>query len=145
MTAEPFDHQMLRRARLAAGLSQVDLARKVGVEQAAVSDWERGRRSPRPIRVKKIAAALGIDSAQLVDQSAALKEGLVLRQYRERVGLSQANLAARLQLHPASISNFEAGRYWPKPYVAAWARQLGISQREFRAAWERGRDQPAND
>ncbi|MFV0307598.1 MAG: helix-turn-helix transcriptional regulator [Desertimonas sp.] len=144
MTAEPFDHQLLRRARRAAGLNQADLARQVGVKQASVSDWERGRRSPRPTRIKKIAAVLGIDPAQLVDQSAALKEGLVLRQYRERVGLSQANLAARLQLHPASISNFESGRYWPKPYAAAWARQLGITQREFRAAWERGRDQSAD-
>lgn len=141
MTEEPFDHLLLRRARIAAGLNQQDFAKRIGVEQATVSRWESGIRSPHPTRIKRIAAVLGIEPSELIDQSEALKEGLVLRQYRERAGLSQANLAARLELHPASISNFEVGRYWPKPYVAAWAKQLGISQREFRAAWERARDQ----
>ena len=36
--------RILREARLTAGLSQTELARRTGLQQAHLSDWERGTR-----------------------------------------------------------------------------------------------------
>ena len=51
----------LRRARLAAGLSQEALAERARMSSDAVAALERGRRRfPRPQTVKALAAALGL-------------------------------------------------------------------------------------
>ncbi len=52
----------LRRSR---GMTQEDLARAAGFDQYSVSQWERGRRSPRPTTVRKLAEALGVEPQDL--------------------------------------------------------------------------------
>ncbi len=44
---EPGPGQRVRRLRRRAGLSQAALARRLGVRQQTVSEWERGRYAPR--------------------------------------------------------------------------------------------------
>lgn len=56
---------MLRRARLAIGLSQDEFARKVGVTQGTVSAWEAGENLPLPKFFPKIARILGVDPMEL--------------------------------------------------------------------------------
>src|SRR5579871_6726304 len=52
----------LRRHRVAAGLSQRELAERAGLSRRGLSDLERGvRRSPYPATVRRLAAALGLD------------------------------------------------------------------------------------
>jgi transcriptional regulator with XRE-family HTH domain len=52
----------LREARVRSGLTQESLAELVGVDQATISDLERGRNSnPSWATVAKIAAALKVD------------------------------------------------------------------------------------
>jgi DNA-binding transcriptional regulator YiaG len=46
MTDAPTVAAFIRRVRTQAGLSQADLAAVVGVNQAAVSQWERGTTEP---------------------------------------------------------------------------------------------------
>ena len=55
----------LRRHRLAAGLDQADLAKRVGVSVSAVSRWEAGMDIPRGSRFKQIAKVLGIKPIEL--------------------------------------------------------------------------------
>lgn len=50
----------IREARKRAGLSQVDLAEKVGVTQPAVANWESGVHDPRRLMLAKIAEALNV-------------------------------------------------------------------------------------
>jgi transcriptional regulator with XRE-family HTH domain len=50
----------LRELRLAAGLSQKQLAEAAGVAQNAVSQWETGIREPSWSNVRALAAALGV-------------------------------------------------------------------------------------
>jgi transcriptional regulator with XRE-family HTH domain len=57
----------VRRARKAAGLSQEHLAFQAGVARSYMSDVERGQRNPTVDIVGRIAAALGVAAAVLVD------------------------------------------------------------------------------
>src|SRR2546423_8789189 len=59
-----------RRAGLAAcrealGLTQEDLARRLGVEFNTVGRYERGELTPRPRRRPKLAEALGVSLGEL--------------------------------------------------------------------------------
>ena len=57
-------HNPLRAARLAAGLTQEQLARKAGVGERAISAIERGRECPRRHTRRVILKALGIPQSQ---------------------------------------------------------------------------------
>jgi DNA-binding CsgD family transcriptional regulator/transcriptional regulator with XRE-family HTH domain len=53
---------LLQRWRLAAGLSQAELAEGAGLSQRGISDLERGvRRNPHPATARQLATALGLD------------------------------------------------------------------------------------
>lgn len=47
-----------RQIRLAAGLSQVELAAMAGVSQAALCRWESGKRRPRPSQASRYGQVL---------------------------------------------------------------------------------------
>lgn len=51
-------HNPIRTARKAKRLSQQEVADKVGVSKATVSDWERGRMFPRPDKAMALVRAL---------------------------------------------------------------------------------------
>lgn len=56
----------IKAAREAAGLTQVELAERIGVTQAAVAQWETGGTKPYPISLRAIHAVLGPNSASKV-------------------------------------------------------------------------------
>ena len=63
---------LLRRHRLAAGLTQEELAEKAKVSPRAISDLERGQRSrPWPQTVQLLAATLLLDPAEREQLEAA--------------------------------------------------------------------------
>lgn len=56
----------LRTARLAAGLTQTQLAEKAGCHQKDVSRWESGNLEPKATTLKKLAQALGCSIDDIV-------------------------------------------------------------------------------
>lgn len=50
----------LREARLRAGLTQVQLASRVGARQNTISAWESGVTQPTARRAQEIEAVLGV-------------------------------------------------------------------------------------
>lgn len=50
----------IREARLARGMTQKELAKKVGVSEVAVSYWENGQAMPQTARLRRIAGVLGV-------------------------------------------------------------------------------------
>ncbi len=56
---------LLAGARLKAGLTQGQLARKLGIRQNMVSDYERGRRSLSPAMAARFRAVLHIKESHL--------------------------------------------------------------------------------
>lgn len=58
----------IRKARLEAGISQEELAGRMGVEQYYISGLEAGRRNATLVTLWKAAMALGIDASVLFDK-----------------------------------------------------------------------------
>jgi transcriptional regulator with XRE-family HTH domain len=59
----------IRKHRLAAALSQEELASRMGVEQYYVSGWEAGRRNPTLVTLWRAADALKVAPATLLDHA----------------------------------------------------------------------------
>ena len=55
----------VRKARINAGLSQEELAGRMGVEQFYISGLEAGRRNATLVTIWKAALALGIEASAL--------------------------------------------------------------------------------
>ena len=57
--------ERIKQARKARRMSQKELAEKIGVQPANISQFERGSRNPKLEHIKKIASALGILRSEL--------------------------------------------------------------------------------
>ncbi len=56
----------IKKLRLAKGLTQGDLCRKLEVDRAYMSNIESGKKNPTLSTLEKIANALGISSSELL-------------------------------------------------------------------------------
>ncbi len=61
----------IKRLRERAGLTQAQLAEKVGASQSAVALWETGARMPRADKLPKLAEVLGCSVADLFNTESA--------------------------------------------------------------------------
>jgi len=61
---------MIRKKREAKGLTQDQLADALGVDQTAVSQWERGVTLPRADKLPELAKLLGCTIDELFGRSA---------------------------------------------------------------------------
>jgi transcriptional regulator with XRE-family HTH domain len=59
----------VRRLRIAAGLSQAELAERMGVDRAYVSGLELGQRNPTIVTLWHIAKALGVKLRLFFDEA----------------------------------------------------------------------------
>ena len=59
----------IKELRHAAGLTQAELAKKMNVDQSAVSLWEAGKTSPLRKYRKKLARLLNCTEADLLEVS----------------------------------------------------------------------------
>ena len=97
---------LIREGRRRAGITQAELARRVGTTQSAIARIERGRTDPSLERVRAIVRVCGIDlgttlaSADDADWSVA-RSNLALsvddrvRQHRAALRFARAGRAAR--------------------------------------------------
>ena len=78
---------LLRRARLAAGLTQTELARRAGVTQSVISAYESGRREPALSTLARLVEAAGARlHLDLEDDPAPTTDrARLLRRHRRRV------------------------------------------------------------
>jgi len=134
------DHP-LRIARLKAGLSQLELAKRAGVQRSAVSAIEDGRtRRPTERLIGTLANHLGMETQELDQEiqawldkplAPALKpsaENLLLippytlpqyyrsfAQWRSEIAPTQTAFASMLRINPAIIRDYENGKLQRMP------------------------------
>ena len=126
--AAAFDPSRLRRRRAAAGLTQADLAGRLGVDRTHVVHWENGRRRPSTAHLAQLASALGVRPADLLDP-ARIPSGL--EGLRVSAGLTQTELADRAQVPRSTYSLLERSSEPPPGAIAGrLAEALGVSVTE---------------
>lgn len=59
-------NENLKEARLAAGMSQKDVAEKIGVAKSTYSLYESGGREPDVTKIRKLAEILGVSGDMLL-------------------------------------------------------------------------------
>jgi transcriptional regulator with XRE-family HTH domain len=65
----------LHEAREAAGLSQAQVAAKLGITQAAYAFWERRTVALRPEQIEQAASILGVSTDELFGSGEAKRRG----------------------------------------------------------------------
>ncbi len=109
--------ERIRRFRDQIDWTQADLAKKLGVSQMMVSNWETGKARIYPDERNKIFSLLGIgeptqedeDEMQAVDDGPS-PFGVWLNKTRLGRKLSVPALAAKAEVSAQAIYNIEAGR-----------------------------------
>lgn len=97
----------IKEARIRAGLSQAELAKKVKASQAKISYWETGKSTPtepEKERLRSVLGSLGTDDS--IDSSPL---AAWLTKARNAKGLSIHELGKRSGLSPGSIYRIESG------------------------------------
>lgn len=64
----------IKKARLDAGLTQIEVAEKLGVAQAQYARWENGGRNPKDETVKKLAEIFGVTFDKLQGRNDGLDD-----------------------------------------------------------------------
>ena len=82
--------ERIRVARLAAGLTQVEVANRLDVQQGTVSAWETGRKIPTAANLIRLAALLNVTVDDLTAESDSIHTTVAerVRAEREAQGLS---------------------------------------------------------
>lgn len=104
------DGSWIRAGRMALGLTQTDLAEKVGSSQTKISAAERGLGCSKPLEMK-LRAVFG-----------AAHKANWIREGRERLGITQENLADIVGVDRSVISRKEAGEI-PSPELGEKIRE----------------------
>jgi transcriptional regulator with XRE-family HTH domain len=103
--------RLIREARRLGGLTQAELARRLGTTQSAVSNWERDRDTPRVDTLARILEACGFEA----DVTFRRLDDVDRAQIRENLAMTPA---ARLE----SVRNVSKLRARARPVEREAAR-----------------------
>lgn len=123
-------------ARKAAGLTQAELARLVGVSPWAVSKWELGERQPTGAAMRALSSLLGIDEG-LGETVGPEEIGAAVRSCRAAAGLTQAQLSALAGVSKMGLSRIESGTAAPRQATLGAILSALVRSSESRRAAER--------
>lgn len=95
--------QLIKAARKKAGMTQSQLAEKLNIPYQSIGQWERDVRKPKLETLNRIAAALDIQTSQLLEPSSDVLSPDIRRVFLERL-LGELALANSDDIRSASIS-----------------------------------------
>ncbi len=105
----------IRKARIAIGLKQSELAAMVNTSQSMIAQYESGKRTPKTDKLSKIATALGRDISDL-DSDYNSKRDLVYDPWvlpktlvfiRNSLGLSIEDASKIVNIAPSILDSYE--------------------------------------
>ena len=98
---------VLREARLRAGLSQAELARRAGTHRSAIGRWERGEALPSLETLRELVRACGLELSFRIANADLEDHDLTL--IRRALGMSPAERFARAQDSTQSVRRLWRG------------------------------------
>lgn len=113
----------LRQLRARHGWSQEELGRRMGLTPSAVSRRESGQTRINLEELGRLSESMGVGVSEIMASAPAGTLAERLRQYRARIGVSQTELADRLQIGQSQMSRLEQGAA-PAPELADRIEQL---------------------
>lgn len=90
--------ERLQRLRARAGLSQADVAKRMGVSAPSVSSWEKGRARPKRGRMAKLATILGVPTSDLQGDTAPEGFQELIDRSREQIARAVGISADRVRI-----------------------------------------------
>ncbi|MEW6662900.1 MAG: helix-turn-helix domain-containing protein [Bacillota bacterium] len=130
----------LRQFRTSKGITLSILSKKSGVSLAHLSEIERGRSAASLKTLEKLSAALGVSVSHFLrSEEEEPSLGNKLRRLREKVGLTQKELAQRIGISHGLVGQIETGRTQPSvATLNSLAEALGVSACYFLLEGEDG-------
>lgn len=104
------DANEIRTRRASLGITQAELARRIGVTQPTISNWEAGRVIPRSTERARIESALPAVVLPADAAPTVATYGAWVAERRAALRLSRAELAARAGISFPQIYNIETGK-----------------------------------
>lgn len=132
----------VRRFRLAAGMSQVQVAERAGLSRRTLVNLEAGEANIGLSALDRLAAAVGVTFIDLVRPPAAPDEAIEALAWRGQDSRSQATLLGAVpasreaQLWVWSLAPDE--RYEASPDPAGWHEMLVVTSGQLRLEREQG-------
>lgn len=118
----------LRRLREQKGITLSELSRRSGVSLAHISEIERSRSTASLKTLEKLAAVLEVSPSSLLRSSQEDTLGNKLKRLREKMGLTQKELAQQIGISHSLIGQIETDRIQPSlATLSSLAEALGVS------------------
>ena len=125
----------LKEWRENLGLTKTELARRIGVTYSALFHYEAGNANPSTLAAKALAE-LGFPPEKIpACRSVKNLPGFpgALEKWRKRLGLTQAELAKRINVSRQCITEYESGITTPSVQIAKALTKLGFPLEEIPA------------
>ncbi|ALU14495.1 HTH domain-containing protein [Eubacterium limosum] len=112
----------IKELRKKHGLSQADLAKKLGTTTAAIGMWESGKRHPQRANLMKLAEIFNVSTDYLIgyigeptpySPSQKPNLGERLAELRKHFSVTQSQIATILEVDRSTIANYETSGITP--------------------------------
>ena len=122
--------QRLKELRKEKGLTQKELAEKVGTQQGVYTNWENGKREPKYDKVGELANELNTTSYYLLgftDEKTILLPAYRLKEIRTEKGLTIEQLSNIINVKKDLYEKWEKGEKFPSFFALnKLSKALGI-------------------
>ena len=132
-TKTQISSRTLKSIRDRFDLTQKDLAYLLDVSSPTVGSWERGDTEPQKtnrVKIKELREKSKEDVEEMLDQEEKPVESKGIRAIRDKHGLTQKELAEKLDVTPTTVSNWEQGETTPQSEMVDKIQNIGVGEQE---------------